>query len=207
MTTLIDARFNALRDQGYTGSTSDMLLQWLKASGATSNNINDAWYQFLSAEGYSGGHRNDSWYAYLRDQGYQGSLSDMELAFWVAGGAPGYGPELVVNGGFDTDTAWGKGTGWSIANGVATYNGAATQNLSQDMLEIGKTVRAVIDVPRWVSGRLQVFFGVGENKIFVISDGGQIDTTGTVAGNTTLYLKGLDTADFDIDNVSVKEVL
>ena len=30
------------------------------------------------------------------------------------------GPELVVNGTFDSDSDWTKGTGWSIANGKAS---------------------------------------------------------------------------------------
>lgn len=38
----------------------------------------------------------------------------------------GYGPELVTNGTFDTDSDWTKGTGWSIANGVARSDGSQT---------------------------------------------------------------------------------
>ncbi len=40
----------------------------------------------------------------------------------IAGGS--LGSELVVNGGFDTDTGWTKNTGWTIGSGVATSTGA-----------------------------------------------------------------------------------
>ncbi|MBP8235903.1 MAG: hypothetical protein KAY22_26775 [Rhizorhabdus sp.] len=33
--------------------------------------------------------------------------------------------ELIVNGGFDTDTAWTKGPGWSISGGKAVASSAA----------------------------------------------------------------------------------
>lgn len=40
----------------------------------------------------------------------------------------GLGPELVTNGGFDSDTNWTKGTGWSIASGKASSDGSQTGN-------------------------------------------------------------------------------
>ncbi len=38
----------------------------------------------------------------------------------------------VTNGGFDSDTAWTKGSGWTIAAGVATATGAISTALSQN---------------------------------------------------------------------------
>ena len=86
MPTITDARFDALRAQGFTGATNDLLLQWLKANGATSNALPDAWKEMLEAQGYTYGSRNDSWYALLGDLGYTGALNDRELAFWSDGG-------------------------------------------------------------------------------------------------------------------------
>ena len=80
--TLADAKFDALRDQGFTGSISDMTLQWLQANGATSGSITDAWLEVLPGTGQ----RNDRWYTVLGGMGYTGSLNDREFAFWVAGG-------------------------------------------------------------------------------------------------------------------------
>lgn len=86
MGALSDFRFDALRGQGFTGSTSDMLLQWLHANGATSPAIPDAWREFLDTVGFSTGHRNDDWYAYLGSLGYVGQLNDREYKFWGDGG-------------------------------------------------------------------------------------------------------------------------
>ena len=36
-----------------------------------------------------------------------------------------YGPELVTNGDFATDSDWTKETGWTISGGNANYNGYA----------------------------------------------------------------------------------
>jgi hypothetical protein len=80
--TLADAKFDALRDQGFTGSISDMTLQWLQANGATSGSITDAWLEVLPGTGQ----RNDRWYTVLGGMGYTGSLNDREFAFWVDGG-------------------------------------------------------------------------------------------------------------------------
>ena len=85
MPAVSDTRFDALRAQGFTGATSDMINQWLLSNGATSPATPDAWAEFLSAQGFSGA-RNDAWYEYLGSLGYTGSLNDRELQFWEAGG-------------------------------------------------------------------------------------------------------------------------
>lgn len=89
MATISDARFDALRTQGFTGSTSDMVLQWLQAAGATSNSIPVAKREVLvaftlrPAETY---HPNDYWYYYLGQLGYEGDINLRTLQFWQAGG-------------------------------------------------------------------------------------------------------------------------
>mgnify|MGYP001823674843 CR=1 FL=1 len=87
MTTLSDARFESLRGQGFSGATSDMLLQWLQSNGATENTIPDAWKGMLEAQGYPYGQRNDKWYEFLGDLGFQGALPDRVLEFWLGGGS------------------------------------------------------------------------------------------------------------------------
>jgi len=52
MPALTDVRFAKLRGLSHTGSTSDMLLQWLQANGATSPSISDAWIEYLAAAGF-----------------------------------------------------------------------------------------------------------------------------------------------------------
>lgn len=87
MPNITDSKFAALRSQGYTGSISDMMLQWLQANGATSNSIPDAWREVLVIQGYGLQQRNDDWFALLGDLGYTtGSLNDRAAQFWLDGG-------------------------------------------------------------------------------------------------------------------------
>ena len=90
MATLSDAKFQALRGQGRTGSISDMQLQWLQANGATSSQQSDAWREMLASQlskPITAVQRNDDWYTLLGNQGHSGSMNDREIAFWQAGGA------------------------------------------------------------------------------------------------------------------------
>jgi hypothetical protein len=41
------------------------------------------------------------------------------------------GPELIANGGFDTDTDWTKGTGWSIAGGLSVKVSGTAASIEQ----------------------------------------------------------------------------
>ena len=86
MATLMDARFEALRAQGFTGATSDMLLQWLQANGATSNALPDAWAEMLLSQGFLQPLRSDAWYQLLGDLGFEGNMNDRQLQFWLDGG-------------------------------------------------------------------------------------------------------------------------
>jgi len=97
MPALTDVRFDALRALGFTGATSDMLLQWLQANGATSSSVPDAWNEMLAVQLLSGntGQRSDDWRQLLATLGYaalagSAQVNDMELAFWEAGGT--FGP-------------------------------------------------------------------------------------------------------------------
>ena len=70
MTTLVDAKWAALRAQLFTGAMSDMTLQWLQNAGATSSSIPDAWREMLDALlTVTTGQRNDDWVALLQAEG------------------------------------------------------------------------------------------------------------------------------------------
>ncbi len=56
------------------------------------------------------------------------------------------GAESVTNGGFDTDTAWTKGTGWAIGSGVATHTGGTAGYISQLGVTIGKTYKITLTI-------------------------------------------------------------
>ena len=86
MSQLNDCRFDALRAQGFTGATNDMLLAWAQAGGATSGHINDALLEYLQLNGATSGSLTDAWFEALRAAGYEGARKDMETAFWCEGG-------------------------------------------------------------------------------------------------------------------------
>jgi len=89
---LNDLRYAALKAQGYNGHTNDMVIEWLKDNGATSNygnHINDLWKSFLIAQGAAEStyQYNDARRQFYIDQGYpQRTLNDLEVAFWRDGG-------------------------------------------------------------------------------------------------------------------------
>jgi hypothetical protein len=117
-------------------------------------------------------------------------------------------PELVVNGDFDTDTDWTKGTGWTIsagaARGTAGFSSLLTSQLSLDLepgaynlLEFDATVVAGTVTPR-----------IGTTDI-----GAAVSTTGryrrafyTGTGGTLSFFKN-DAFGGTLDNVSVTQLL
>ena len=118
----------------------------------------------------------------------------------------GYGPELVVNGTFDTDSDWTLGTGWSISGGKASSNGSQTgiSDLEQAINFVdGKSYVVELSVTR-TAGTLYPKVG---------------DTTGTgisTSGTFTQYISAGSGANLElradlnfvgsIDNVSVREM-
>jgi len=101
--TLPDLKFQAMRALGLTGAIPEMTLAWLKANGATSASIPDAWNEMLAAQftaaGISDkytGHRADDWYYLLEHLGYAtaggrdlNQINERERLFWGNGGAFG----------------------------------------------------------------------------------------------------------------------
>lgn len=74
--------YDSLRLRGYTGTVTDMLLQYYKANGATSNSLQDAESEFLILKGFTLGSNTDKWYAYLRSLSFTGTVTDMLFNYW-----------------------------------------------------------------------------------------------------------------------------
>jgi hypothetical protein len=123
---------------------------------------------------------------------------------------PILGSELVVNGGFDTDSDWTKGTGWSISGGVANCDGTNAALLFQSLsgTTTNDTFKVTYTISNYISGSVFVGFGSGLNQ--------PNGTTRNANGTYTEYLTktsvstsfGFKSISFigSIDNVSVKEV-
>jgi hypothetical protein len=143
--------------------------------------------------------------------GQWGAVINGEAEDWFISGDVGgdwFGPELINNGKFDTDTSWGKGTGWSISGGLANLvsNGSAS-NLSQDgVFTIGRKYLYGFNVE------------TDGDPITAQSSGGQTITglSGSTGRLETYWVADSDAALFKrlsgsptgyIDNVVAKEVL
>jgi len=114
---------------------------------------------------------------------------------------PTLGSDVIVNGDFDTDTDWTKGTGWSISGGVGVAS-AATGQLYQTTITSGKWYQETFDVSTYTSGSVRAYIG-GNALIAYTTTGSKLDTGR--AGTTTI---GLNDSSFtgSVDNVSVKEL-
>jgi len=124
-------------------------------------------------------------------------------------GTAKYGSELVVNGGFDTDTAWTKGTEWAISGGVANVAnvGVVTYLIPSPILSsiVGKTYLITFTVSNYVAGTVRFSYG-GINGTAITANGTYTEIVTAISVNTFSLYAGT-TASCSFDNVSVKEVL
>jgi len=65
-------------------SLNERKLTFLKANGATSDNLNDAAYEYLVAQGQARRNVNDMWFSHLRGFALTGTVEDMQQKFWAA---------------------------------------------------------------------------------------------------------------------------
>jgi hypothetical protein len=79
---LANSIYDSLRLLGYTGTVTDMLLQYYLARGATSNSLTDAEIEFLNVKGFTTGTIDDRWANYLISLGYFGTITDMKYQYW-----------------------------------------------------------------------------------------------------------------------------
>jgi hypothetical protein len=79
---LANSIYDSLRLLGYTGTVTDMLLQYYLARGATSNSLTDAEIEFLGVKGFTTGTIDDRWTNYLISLGYSGTITDMKYQYW-----------------------------------------------------------------------------------------------------------------------------
>ena len=116
------------------------------------------------------------------------------------------GSEEVVNGTFDSDTAWSKGAGWSIANGEATHTGGASY-LSQSILNPNTQYKVKIKVSQ-ASGSnfVQIYMG-GSPASVLIQNVGEYEYIFTSQPSIGLGFALRGAGNITIDNVSVKEYL
>ena len=117
----------------------------------------------------------------------------------------GYGPELVENGDFATDSDWSKDTGWTISDGVATCDGTnAAQLTLANKVTAGSVYQVEFDVTSYTSGNLRVVLGSYGDIVPTITSPGRKTVVQTASSDGSL---GFRSASFNgsIDNISVRE--
>lgn len=122
-----------------------------------------------------------------------------------------FGPNLVTNSGFNSDTDWIKGVGWTIGSGVASCDGTQVlvSGVEQELVyEVGKTYRIEFEI-----------ISTTASFITVIRLGGAVDGTNFSAVgthfvdittlNNTGFLEVVGNIPYigSIDNVTVREII
>ena len=131
---------------------------------------------------------------------------------------PEYGPELVTNGDFATDSDWDKSSSWSIGGGIATYDKLSSgQELRQLMssIAVGKTIEVKFDISN-IEATKSAYFKLDcsgtPESIFaytLFSEGTYTYRHTITGGFNRLTFTAINSGNggaFSIDNISVKEV-
>jgi len=116
-------------------------------------------------------------------------------------GTPTQGSDVVVNGGFGTDTDWTKGAGWTIGSGTANAS-AASSNLTATVapLTLGTWYQSVYTLSAFAAGTVRIRLG-GTNCPTHNTNATYTETQR--AGGTSLVFVGAGFTG-SLDNVSVK---
>lgn len=137
---------------------------------------------------------------------FTGSIDNVSVKEIIPSTSSALGPELVVNGGFDTDTSWSKGTGWSISGGVGISNGTQVTEsvLSQNpTIKLDSYYQLTVNVVS-VSSQFRIY--LGGSAYFQLTGVGVASTILKSSG-TSFFLTSWAGNVGSIDNLSIKEVL
>lgn len=145
----------------------------------------------------------------------------VESATIGGGGGASYGPELVTNGTFDSDTAgWTVvgGTLSSVAGKLRVTSGGSDNGATQDVfgLEIGATYRLrATMIPHEGNRARFIYYNGGYSYFYYETTGGSIDlefvaggagiNIGVQAASSTAWASSGEYAEFD--NISLQKVL
>lgn len=118
------------------------------------------------------------------------------------------GVEVVVNGGFNSDTDWTKGTGWSISGGLAVSVATTNTNVSNTAMSSNDNVtyRTSFEITAYTSGNVRMragSFGSTHDEVGVFEQ----DIVST--SSSAILLSANFTNGFvgSADNLSVKRFL
>lgn len=113
---------------------------------------------------------------------------------------------LLLNGVFDTDTVWGKGTGWTIGSGKASKTAGTASALSQALAaQAGKWYRVYLELSGVTASTItpRLTGGTTRNGTARAANGFFSDRIQAVTGNSTFELSATSTFVGSVDNVGV----
>ena len=139
---------------------------------------------------------------YPMNDGHRG-----EQSYILDAANTGLGDNVVVNGSFDTDSDWTKGSGWSISDGKAIFSGSAFASLTPSSAPLisGKVYKITLDATV-TNGS----FKLQHNSVDIITE--------SISGSYTAYITSTATTfniarasvgvqnDFTIDNIVIKPI-
>jgi hypothetical protein len=117
--------------------------------------------------------------------------------------------ELLANGGFDTDTDWGKSdASVTISGGKLNFDGTQTSNeeaTQADIVTVGLYHIVTFEISNYAAGAFRVAVGnVGVSDW--IEGNGSYTLVLKAVGNTMFFAQGNSSFNGSIDNVSCKEL-
>lgn len=118
-----------------------------------------------------------------------------------------FGPELIVNGDFATDSNWVLGTGWSISGGTANQDGSNGILRQGNVVSTNTKVKVAFDLSNYGgSGGLQVKIAPNIYAVTLTGNGSYtVFTDGTNSVNGDLQIISNNGFTGSITNISVKE--
>lgn len=115
---------------------------------------------------------------------------------------PSLGADVIVNGGFDADTDWTKGSGWAIAAGVATKAVTAQSSLDEAVGTVGVWYQSQFTLTRRAGTFNAQFAAFGAATGVQRSSSGTFTETKRATGTALGVRASSNDADGDVDNVS-----
>jgi hypothetical protein len=139
---------------------------------------------------------------------FQDASGSVALAY---NSALALGRDIVINGGFDADTDWTKGTGWSIAAGVASCDGSqvAFSSLEQTLgtfpSEQGRTYEVTFTISNYSAGAITPLLNSTDFGTSRSANGTYVEDI-TVSSAVSRFRMRADASFIgDIDNVTVRQ--
>jgi hypothetical protein len=119
-----------------------------------------------------------------------------------------YGPEMIGNGDFSSDTVWTKGAGWTISGGVATKTAGSASSINQ---AISTVPGGVYEITYTVTSITAGLFAARLSSPNVsatsrTAPGTYTQTLTAVAGQTLFNIAASTDAAGSVDNVSVRRI-